>query len=135
VQKPGGKSSVAEAVLDASALRALMLEEPGAEHVEPHVPGGTANLGEVVAKLRDLGIAEADVDEIIAAMQLDVHGHDLGAALAAGHLRPATRSAGLSLADRACLALARTLRLPALTADRGWLGVADAVGVRIELIR
>jgi ribonuclease VapC len=112
-----------------------MLEEPGAEHVEPHVPGGTANLGEVVAKLRDLGIAEADVDEIIAAMQLDVHGHDLGAALAARHLRPATRSAGLSLADRACLALARTLRLPALTADRGWLGVADAVGVRIELIR
>jgi PIN domain nuclease of toxin-antitoxin system len=51
-----------------------MLEEPGAEHVEPHVPGGTANLGEVVAKLRDLGIAEADVDEIIAAMQLAVHG-------------------------------------------------------------
>jgi PIN domain nuclease of toxin-antitoxin system len=74
VQKPGGKSSVAEAVLDASALRAPMLEEPGAEHVEPHVPGGTANLGEVVAKLRDLGIAEADVDEIIAAMQLAVHG-------------------------------------------------------------
>ncbi len=138
MRKRGGKSSVAEAVLDASALLALILEQPGAERVEPHVPGGTAsavNLGEVVARLRDLGIAEADVDEIIAAMQLDVHGHDLGAALAAGQLRPATRSAGLSLADCACLALARTLRLPALTGDRGWLGAADAVGVRIELIR
>jgi ribonuclease VapC len=129
---------VAEAVLDASALLALILEEPGAEQVEPYVPGGTAsavNLGEVVAKLRDLGMAEARVDEIVAEMQLDVRGHDLSAALTAGHLRPVTRSAGLSLADRACLALARTLRLPALTADRGWLGVADAVGVRVDLIR
>ena len=68
-------------------------------------------------------------------MQLDVHRHDLTAALAAGHPRPATRSAGLSLADRACLALAKTLGLPALTADRSWLGVADAVGVGVELIR
>lgn len=127
-----------DAVLDASAILALILEEPGAKRVEPYVPGGTAsavNLGEVVAKLRDLGMVEARVDEIIADMQLDVHGHDLSAALAAGHLRRMTRSAGLSLADRACLALARALRLPALTADRSWLGVADAIGVRVDLIR
>ena len=129
---------MADAVLDASAILALILEEPGAERVEPHVPGGTAsavNLGEVVAKLRDLGMEEARVDEIIAEMQLEVRGHDLAAALTAGHLRPATRGAGLSLADRACLALARMLHLPVLTADRGWLSVADAVGVRVELIR
>jgi ribonuclease VapC len=129
---------VAEAVLDASAILALVLEEPGAERVEAFVPGGTAsavNLGEVVAKLRDLGMQEESVDEIVAEMQLRVHGHDLTAALASGHLRPMTRSAGLSLADRACLALAKTLRLPALTADRGWLAVADAIGVRVELIR
>ena len=129
---------MADAVLDASAILALILEEPGADRVELHVPGGMAsavNLGEVVAKLRDLGMVEASVDEIIADMQLDVRGHDLTAALAAGHLRPMTRSAGLSLADRACLALARALRLPALTADRSWLGVADAVGVRVDLIR
>jgi PIN domain nuclease of toxin-antitoxin system len=125
---------MADVVLDASAI----LEGPGAERVEAFVPGGTAsavNLNEVVAKLHDLGMGDAKVDEIIAEVQLDVRGHDLAAALAAGHLRPATRVAGLSLADRACRALARTLRLPALTADRGWLGVADAVGVRIEVIR
>ena len=129
---------MADAVLDASAILALVLEEPGAERVEALVPGGTAsavNLGEVVAKPRDLGMQQESVDEIVAEMQLQVHGHDLTAALAAGHLRPMTRSAGLSLAGRACLALARTLRLPALTADRGWLGVADAIGVRVELIR
>jgi ribonuclease VapC len=129
---------MADAVLDASAILALILEEPGADRVEPYVPGGRAsavNLGEVVAKLRDLGMGEARVDEIVAEMQLDVHGLDLTAALATGHLRPVTRSAGLSLADRACLSLARALRLPALTADRSWLGVADAVGVRVDLIR
>jgi PIN domain nuclease of toxin-antitoxin system len=129
---------MAEVVLDASAILALVLEEPGAERVEPYVMGGTTsavNLSEVVAKLRDLGIAEARVDDMIAEMQLDVHAHDLRAALAAGHLRPVTRSAGLSIAGRACLALARALRWPALTADRSWLGVADAVGVRVELIR
>jgi ribonuclease VapC len=67
--------------------------------------------------------------------QLDVRKHDVEAALGAGHLRPVTRQAGLSVGDRACLELARALNLPALTADRGWLAVADAVGVRIELIR
>jgi ribonuclease VapC len=112
---------MADAVLDASAILALVLEEPGAQRVEAFLPGGMAsavNLGEVVAKLRDLGMEMESVDEIVAGMQLEVHGHDLTAALAAGHLRPMTRSAGLSLADRACLALAKTLHLPALTADR-----------------
>jgi ribonuclease VapC len=85
---------MADAVLDASAILALVLEEPGAERVEPYVPGGTAsavNVGEVVAKLRDLGMMEARVDEIIAGMQLDVHGHDLTAALASR--APASRDA------------------------------------------
>jgi PIN domain nuclease of toxin-antitoxin system len=129
---------MADAVLDASAILALVLEEPGAERVEGFVPGGIASavdLGEVVAKVRDLGIEAARVGEVVAEMQLDVRGHDLTAALSAGHLRPATRSAGLALAGRACLALAETLRLPALTADRAWLAVADAIGVRVELIR
>ena len=72
---------------------------------------------------------------MIAELQLDIRSHDVEAALGAGHLRPATRSAGLSLGDRACLALASALNLPALTADRGWLAVADAVGVQVDLIR
>lgn len=52
---------------------------------------------------------------------------------AAARLRPATRHAGLSLADRACLALARRLGVPAVTADRAW-GDLD-VGVEVRLIR
>lgn len=51
------------------------------------------------------------------------------AALAAGALRPATRRLGLLLGDRACLALARTLGVPALTADRAWLALDLVVEV------
>ena len=52
------KSRVADTVIDASAIIALILEEPRAERVEPDVPGGTVsavNVGEVVTKLRDIG--------------------------------------------------------------------------------
>ena len=50
-------------------------------------------------------------------------------------MRPATRAVGLSLGDRACLALAAELGVPALTADRGWAGVAEAAGVAVQVIR
>jgi ribonuclease VapC len=127
-----------DAVLDSSAVRAVLLGEPGSDHVELHLPYGkvsAVNLGEIVAKLHDLGMPEATTDALIARLRLDVRTHDVEAAVGAGHLRPMTRRAGSSLGDRACLELARALDLPALTADRSWLGVADAVGVRVDLIR
>jgi ribonuclease VapC len=129
---------VADAVLDSSAILAVILEEPGADRVEAYLPGGkvsAVNIGEVVAKLRDLGMPEPTTNEVIAGLQLDIRVHDLYAALAAGHLRPQTRSAGLSLGDHACLALAQASRLPTLTSDRSWLAVAKEIGVQVELIR
>ena len=50
-------------------------------------------------------------------------------------LRLATRTAGLSLGDRACLALAAELGAPALTADRSWTGIAEAAGVAVQVVR
>jgi PIN domain nuclease of toxin-antitoxin system len=100
---------LSDAVLDSSAVLAVVLEEPGAEHVEALLPGAkvsAVNVGEVVAKLRDLGMPEATVEIVLSGLQVDVRAHDRDAALASGLLRPATRSAGLSLGDRACLALA-----------------------------
>lgn len=129
---------MADAVLDSSAVLAVLLEEPGAASVEAYLPGGkvsAVNVGEVVAKLRDLGAPEITVDAMIAGLRLDVRAHDLRAATDSGHLRPATRAAGLSLGDRACLALAQAHRLPAVTADRAWLRIEEAIDVRIELIR
>ena len=129
---------MADAVLDSSAILAVILEEPGADQAEAYLPGAkvsTVNIGEVVAKLRDLGMPERTTNEVIAGLQLDVHVHDLDAALASGHLRLQTRPAGLSLGDRACLALAQALELPTVTSDRGWLAVADEIGVQVELIR
>jgi PIN domain nuclease of toxin-antitoxin system len=129
---------LSEAVLDSSAVLAVILEEPGAERVEALLPGAkvsAVNVGEVAAKLRDLGMPEDTIEAVLNGLQIDVRTHDLAAALASGFLRPATRRAGLSLGDRAWLALAATLELPAITADRSWQSVADAVGVQVRPIR
>jgi ribonuclease VapC len=85
----------------------------------------TVNYHEVVAKLVDRGMAAPAIG---AALQLPIEliDFDEGQATAAGLLRATTRSCGLSAGDRACLALASTQALPALTADRAWTAVPDA---------
>lgn len=114
---------MSEHVLDASALLAVMLEEPGAEKVRELLPGaivGAVNLAEVVAKLQERGAPDENIDRNIARLNLPVIPFDAAQAMAAGKLRARTRSLGLSLGDRACLALALARGLPAVTTDRGW---------------
>ena len=114
---------MSEAVLDSSAILALLLAEPGSERVRTALPDAllsTVNLAEVVSKLSERGMP---ADEARAAVEATgVEFVDFGAdqACAAGALRSETRAAGLSLGDRACLALARLRRLPAITADTAW---------------
>lgn len=91
------------------------------------------NGSEVVSKLAREDIAIGVIREWIAALQLDVRPFDRDLAFAAGALLPATRDRGLSLGDRACLALAQELGRTALTTDRAWRDVD--VGVAIEVIR
>ena len=126
------------AVLDSSAVLAVILEEPGAALVEALLPGAkvsAVNFGEVAAKLCDLGMPQPTVETVLGGLQVDVRAHDREAALAAGFLRTATRAAGLSLGDRACLALAAALGVPVVTADRSWQSVAKAAGVQVTPIR
>lgn len=124
------------AVVDSSALLCLLNGEVGAERVAEALPSaaiGAVNLAEVVTKLRERGLSAEEVDEVLGGLHLDIRPFTTAQAAATGHLRAATRSLGLSLGDRACLALAAELDTRVLTADRGW---ADAgTGVEIDLIR
>jgi PIN domain nuclease of toxin-antitoxin system len=121
-------------VLDASAFLCLLGAEPGADAVAaalPHAAISAVNLAEVVAKLRERGLSADEIRAALAGLSLDVRPFTTEQAYAAGDLRPATRALGLSLGDRACLALARELDAPALTADRQWLGLKLGIDIRV----
>ncbi|MDE8654262.1 type II toxin-antitoxin system VapC family toxin [Novosphingobium album (ex Liu et al. 2023)] len=123
-------------VLDASAVLAVIQEEPGSDRVEPHLRTGiisAVNLAEIVSKLQERNFSDAEIDEVLQLLVLDVHSFDEQAAIAAGKLRTATRDAGLSLGDRACLALAAESNATALTTDRAWEKLK--VPIAIELAR
>jgi PIN domain nuclease of toxin-antitoxin system len=125
-------------VLDASALIAALLDEPGGALVEAVLDSaliGTVNLAEVAAALARDGNPDEEVRGIIATLKLSCVPPDEAMALDAGLLRSATDRAGLSLGDRFCLALARRLDAPVLTADRSWRKVADQVGVEVRTLR
>ena len=123
------------AVLDASALLALLQGEPGSSRVLEILPGAlicSVNLSEVVAKLAEFGMPEADIYRALT-LGLEIVPFDETLAYEAGFLRPLTRRAGLSLGDRACLALAQSRSLPAFTSDRAW--AALDIGIDIIVIR
>jgi ribonuclease VapC len=125
------------AVLDASALLALLQDEPGADAVASRLPACTmsaVNLSEVVAKLAEHGVPVAELRAVLEGLDLDVRPFDVEAAYQAGELRRSTRDAGLTFGDRACLALAVQLGVPQMTADRAWARVAGRT-LRVELIR
>ena len=125
-------------VLDASAILAVINAEPGQDQVIsilPYALVSAVNLSEVVAKLSDRGMP---ADRAYAgAMKLGfaVVPFDAALARAAGALRPMTRAAGLSLADRCCLALGQQRSAAILTTDRVWSRFGDVLGVRVRNIR
>ena len=127
------------AVLDASALIALILDEPGADTVRDAIAADaavtTVNLAEVVSYFARNSAAEPAIRAMLTELRLEVVPFDTELAYATGLLLPATRRAGLSLGDRACLALARRHAVKAMTTDRAWSRIARAVGVAVELIR
>ncbi|HEY0796228.1 MAG TPA: type II toxin-antitoxin system VapC family toxin [Acidisarcina sp.] len=124
-------------VLDASAVMAVLNREPGSEKLSDELlsnsVASTVNLAEVQTKLVGLG---ADPDRCWKdAMTVvgEAVAFTSDQAKAAGDMVQLTRSAGLSLGDRACLALARELNAPVYTTDRAWRALK--VGVRVHLLR
>ena len=110
-------------VLDASALLCVLQTEPGADRVVEALSDaviGAVNFSEVVAKLSERGGAPESIDAALGALDLSVLPFDRELAEIAGHLRKQTRDRGLSLGDRACLALGIQRKAVVLTCDTGW---------------
>ena len=123
-------------VLDSSALLALLFFEPGCERVAEVVPRScmsTVNLAEVLGRLARDGRALDEALDQIEQMGIVWIDFDRELAIAAAALLLPTMPSGLSLGDRACLALARLRDLPAVTADRAWAKLD--LGIPIEVVR
>ena len=123
-------------VLDASAVLALLNDEPGAEVAARAIPHGVlcaVNHSEVVAKLADAGVPADDLITALSGLGMEVVPFDETLSVAAGLLRTTTAHLGLSLGVRACLALAQARGLPALTADRAWRSLG--IDLDVQTIR
>ncbi|HTT78810.1 MAG TPA: type II toxin-antitoxin system VapC family toxin [Stellaceae bacterium] len=123
-------------VADSSAILALLKREPfGAFAPERlfRAAISTVNLSEVLERLYAGGLAEPGASDAVAELSLQVVDFNAQQARSTALLRSRTRHAGLSLGDRACLALGSRLGCPVVTADRAWANVD--VGVEIVLIR
>jgi PIN domain nuclease of toxin-antitoxin system len=127
---------MASAVLDASVMLAHISGEKGSEAV-PQLTNGallsTVNLAEVFAKLLERDFTADEAGETIYGYGFEPVPFDRGLARQTGVLRRATKAFGLSLGDRACLALAQREGLPVLTTDKNWAKLS--IGVEIKVIR
>jgi ribonuclease VapC len=129
---------MSEYVLDASALLALLKDEPGSTKVVEVIADAricAVNLAEVVSHFIHAGMPPHEVDAMLRLLPVTVVEADEGIAIVAGRLRALTAQAGLSLGDRFCLALTLRDGLPAMTADKQWRVIADAIGAQIVVIR
>lgn len=127
-------------VIDTSALLAMLWQEPGWETVIQALEAGdcrmsVVNLAEFVSKVHERQPDTEQIATLLEELCLHVVDYDREQAMATGLLRAITRPLGLSLGDRACLALAQQLNAPVLTADRPWLALATPLNLDIRCIR
>ena len=121
-------------VFDSSALLAITFQEAGADTAAESLAGGmvsAVNVAEVVTRYIDRGASRDEARRWLQDLGLAVRPFDEASALEAGLLREQTRDQGLSLGDRACLALGMREDVPVLTADRAWAQLDLDVSVRL----
>lgn len=122
--------------IDASVALILYFREAGFEAANDAARGGiisTVNVAEVLSRLARIGAPPRGALRELLRVDIEVVPFTLDHARTVGELLPLTRHAGLSLGDRACLALAMERGVPAATADRAWAGLD--LPVRIDVIR
>lgn len=123
-------------VVDASAIIAFLVGEPFTRFDGERIANclvSAVNLTEVLARLSEIGVPESETAAAVSRLNLRVVAFDEAQAHTAARLRPLTRRAGLSLGDRACIALGAARGCPVVTADRAWASLD--VGVEVILIR
>ncbi len=123
-------------VLDSSAVIAIIRREPGASTVIEHCPGAwmsSVNLAEVIAVALRLGLDHRQTEEQLARLRFGIAPFTRAQAIRTGVLEAPTRALGLSLGDRACLALAEELNGYVLTTDRRMS--QSSLGIEIRLVR
>lgn len=124
-------------VLDSSAVFAVLNNEPGADKLTLELLSdaacSTVNLAEVQSKIVSRGASPDEAWENTLSTIREAMPFTEEQARIAGNLVAQTRPLGLSLGDRACLALGIVLKAPIYTADKSWKGLK--LGVRIHVIR
>ena len=124
-------------VLDTSALLAILNDEPGAEvfteqfELLENATMSAVNVAEAYGNLVGAGLGSEDAWEAVIAPIPETVNFDMQQAKIAGQLLPQTRSLGLSLGDRACLALGIALKAPIYTADRAWKDLRLKVSIHV----
>lgn len=124
-------------VLDASAVLALVHDEPGADEVTQALPGSrlsTVNLAEVVGKLIDADLDASQLRTLLITAGVTIEPFLAEDAELAGAMRALPGGRNLSLGDRCCLALTVRSDPPeVLTADRIWTELD--LPIRVVLLR
>lgn len=118
---------MARAVLDASAVVAVLRGEPGADFLVNYAGDSlisAVNLQEVIKAMLVHGYAAEIVREMLDQLELDVQAHESEDAWGAADLFEPTRAKGSGLGDRTCMALAIKEGLPAITTDKAWAELA-----------
>lgn len=122
-------------VLDSSALLTILNGEPGAENLTPEVlmkaTCSTVSLAEVHSKLVSRGVAEKDAWIAASSAIEEPQQFTSEHARLAGGLISYTKSLGLSLGDRACLALGLHLSAEVYTADKAWRKLKLPIKIRV----
>jgi ribonuclease VapC len=127
---------MAEVVLDASAILAYLLGEPGADVVAAVLLRSLVspvNVAEVIGKLIDRGFSADAAEAAMGQLGCEIVPVDAAIGREAGRLHEQTHGRGVSLGDRFCLSLSARTGLPAMSADRAWKTLG--LGVEITLIR
>ena len=128
---------MASIVFDASAILALLRDEPGADVVAQYIGDGLISSVNFQEVIKGLLRREVPIDAALAmldALHLDVRPHGRDDAIAAATLYSATKEFGSGLGDRTCMALAIAEGLPVLTADREWARI-EILGLKLLLAR